>query len=174
MVDTLMFSPHTLIHNDLNNRNLCFETRPDADSRRLCVYDWEMVSLGCPQHDVVDFLAFTLPEHTTVTTWLKYRDIYRDHFTAKCKNFESDCESGMTTKSTIKESLQKSQFDLVFDMCVLELLYLKLMMCCTTYRCVKLPYLQRVMQNVGRYARYIVQQQLLQTFELERHDFVRD
>ena len=158
MVETLMSSPHTLIHNDLNNRNLCFETRPDTDSRRLCVYDWEMVSLDCPQRDVVDFLAFTLPEHTTVTTWLKYRDIYRDCLTAKCKDIESDYQCDKTTNDTIQKSLQKSQFDLVFDMCVLELLYLKLMMCCTTYRFIELPYLPKVMQNVGAYAKHVIKQ----------------
>ncbi len=51
--------PRTLIHNDFNPRNLCM--RPVGDGElRLCVYDWELATLGLPQHDVAEFLAFVL------------------------------------------------------------------------------------------------------------------
>ncbi len=57
--------PRTLIHNDFNPRNLCL--RPiGAGEMRLCVYDWELATLGLPQHDVAEFLAFVLPRDVDV------------------------------------------------------------------------------------------------------------
>ena len=57
--------PRTLIHNDFNPRNLCL--RPIGEGRlRLCAYDWELATLGLPQHDVAEFLAFVLPKNVDV------------------------------------------------------------------------------------------------------------
>jgi len=60
--------PRTLIHNDFNPRNLAF--RRSADQRRLCIYDWELATLGVPQHDLAELLCFVLP------TSLEARDLY--------------------------------------------------------------------------------------------------
>jgi len=50
--------PRTLIHNDFNPRNLAFRrTTPP----RVCVYDWELATLGVPQHDLAELLVFALP-----------------------------------------------------------------------------------------------------------------
>ncbi|MBA2301591.1 MAG: thioester reductase domain-containing protein [Acidobacteria bacterium] len=46
--------PRTLIHNDFNPRNVCIR------GRRLCAYDWELATLGAPQHDLAEFLCFVL------------------------------------------------------------------------------------------------------------------
>jgi hypothetical protein len=55
-------SPRTLIHNDFNPRNICL--RPSGkkmDGLRLCAYDWELATLGAPQHDLAELLCFVLP-----------------------------------------------------------------------------------------------------------------
>ncbi|MCP4871068.1 MAG: phosphotransferase [Proteobacteria bacterium] len=59
--------PRTLIHNDFNPRNLCL--RPVGDgATRLCVYDWELATLGLPQHDVAEFLSFVLSDSVDEAT----------------------------------------------------------------------------------------------------------
>lgn len=53
--------PRTLVHNDFNPRNVAL--RQDADAPgglRLCAYDWELATLGVPQHDLAEFLCFAL------------------------------------------------------------------------------------------------------------------
>jgi hypothetical protein len=50
--------PRTLIHNDFNPRNLALR---DDTSLRLCAYDWELATLGVPQHDLAELLCFVLP-----------------------------------------------------------------------------------------------------------------
>jgi thioester reductase-like protein len=52
--------PRTLIHNDFNPRNICL--RAHGDELRLCAYDWELATLGAPQRDLVELLAFVLPD----------------------------------------------------------------------------------------------------------------
>ncbi len=55
-------SPRTLIHNDFNPRNICLRPSGDtADGLRLCAYDWELATLGAPQHDLAELLCFVLP-----------------------------------------------------------------------------------------------------------------
>lgn len=49
--------PATLIHNDFNPRNLVLR---QADGQpQLCAYDWELATLGVPQHDLAELLCFT-------------------------------------------------------------------------------------------------------------------
>lgn len=49
----------TLIHNDFNPRNIAITERQGQPT--LCVYDWELASLGIPQRDLAEFLCFALP-----------------------------------------------------------------------------------------------------------------
>jgi hydroxymethylglutaryl-CoA reductase (NADPH) len=49
--------PQTLIHNDFNPRNIALRA---SGSLRLCAYDWELATLGAPQHDLAELLCFTL------------------------------------------------------------------------------------------------------------------
>jgi NADP-dependent 3-hydroxy-3-methylglutaryl-CoA reductase len=51
-------APRTLIHNDFNPRNLAF--RRDPDGPRLVAYDWELATLGLPQHDLAELLCYVL------------------------------------------------------------------------------------------------------------------
>jgi thioester reductase-like protein len=57
----LVGMPATLIHNDFNPRNLVLR---QADGR-LCVYDWELSTLGPPQHDLAELLCFTWQDNMT-------------------------------------------------------------------------------------------------------------
>jgi aminoglycoside phosphotransferase (APT) family kinase protein len=48
--------PRTLVHNDFNPRNIAL--RRDG---RLVAYDWELATVGVPQRDLAELLAFVLP-----------------------------------------------------------------------------------------------------------------
>ena len=50
--------PRTLIHNDFNTRNIML--RRTERGPRLCAYDWELATVGIPQRDLAELLAFTL------------------------------------------------------------------------------------------------------------------
>jgi aminoglycoside phosphotransferase (APT) family kinase protein len=50
--------PRTLIHNDFNPRNIAMRKTPEGP--RLCAYDWELATLGVPQHDLAELFAFVL------------------------------------------------------------------------------------------------------------------
>lgn len=87
-------APKTLTHNDCNPRNICIknptgggtlieptsETFPYPDTRTACIYDWELARVDIPQHDVAEFLAFTLPVETDMGTRLELIEFYRKHF----------------------------------------------------------------------------------------------
>lgn len=92
IVSDLDAAPQTMIHNDCNPRNICLRrvaqtsTRhgtptecPYEDQRCICIYDWELATINVPQHDVVEFLAFTLPPSTCLDKWLEVIDFYRKH-----------------------------------------------------------------------------------------------
>lgn len=51
--------PRTFIHNDCSPRNICLKDNIP------CIYDWELCEVGPPQRDFVEFMAFTISEHTT-------------------------------------------------------------------------------------------------------------
>lgn len=51
--------PRTLIHQDCNPRNIAF--RRKSSGPRLCVYDWELATLGIPQRDLAELMCFVLP-----------------------------------------------------------------------------------------------------------------
>ncbi|MEM6406133.1 MAG: phosphotransferase [Pseudomonadota bacterium] len=60
----------TLIHNDFNPRNLAF--RRHDDQLRVCVYDWELATIGLPQHDLAELLVFTLFKEQVVPEKITY------------------------------------------------------------------------------------------------------
>lgn len=67
--------PRTLIHNDFNPRNLAL--RKSADGRRLCAYDWELATLGVPQHDLAELLCFVLIPGCSREDVLHYIEVHR-------------------------------------------------------------------------------------------------
>ena len=68
--------PRTLIHNDFNPRNFCL--RPGKDGAgTLCVYDWELATIGLPQHDLAEFLSFMCTPQTTLEEVEYYSELHR-------------------------------------------------------------------------------------------------
>ena len=57
----------------------CGAVTPFADPRTLCIYDWELATVDIPQHDVAEFLAFTLQPSTPLTTRLELVEFYLQH-----------------------------------------------------------------------------------------------
>ncbi len=72
---TLEALPRTLIHNDFNPRNVAL--RPEPNSFRLCAYDWELATLGIPQHDLAELLCFVLPQESSRDEVLHYLEVHR-------------------------------------------------------------------------------------------------
>ena len=64
--------PRTLIHNDFNPRNICL--RNGTDALQLVAYDWELATIGAPQHDLAELLCFVLTERANrhdVYAWIE-------------------------------------------------------------------------------------------------------
>ncbi len=68
--------PQTLVHNDFNPRNIAF--RNDQGEVRLCAYDWELATLGLPQHDLAELLCFVLPPDCSRESVLEYIHLHRE------------------------------------------------------------------------------------------------
>ena len=67
--------PKTLIHNDFNPRNICL--RPTGDALTLCAYDWELATVGVPQHDLAELLSFVLTPNATAEEVSHYVELHR-------------------------------------------------------------------------------------------------
>ena len=52
---------------------------PFQDPRTLCMYDWELATVGVPQYDLAEFLCFTLQPSTPPSVWLSLLEFYRQH-----------------------------------------------------------------------------------------------
>jgi len=70
--------PQTLVHNDFNPRNIAFRSDNNNSEFRLCAYDWELVTIGVPQHDLAELLCFVLPPDCSRETVLKYLHLHRE------------------------------------------------------------------------------------------------
>jgi len=69
-------SPRTLIHNDCNPRNVAF--RRTAEGPRLVAYDWELATLGVPQHDLAELLCYVLTPQTPIDVVDKWVTLHRE------------------------------------------------------------------------------------------------
>jgi thioester reductase-like protein len=67
--------PRTLIHNDFNPRNITF--RETEAGLRLCAYDWELATVGAPQHDLAELLCFVLTPRSTGDEVDHYVELHR-------------------------------------------------------------------------------------------------
>ncbi|MCP3885412.1 MAG: NAD-dependent epimerase/dehydratase family protein [Propionibacteriaceae bacterium] len=65
----------TLIHNDFNPRNLVLRERNEQP--RLCVYDWELATVGAPQHDLAELLCFTWHNDMNESDLIQLLESYR-------------------------------------------------------------------------------------------------
>ncbi len=69
--------PCTLIHNDFNPRNLAFRRTGNGAGLELCAYDWELATLGVPQHDLAELLCFVLSPQATEEELGHYLELHR-------------------------------------------------------------------------------------------------
>ena len=79
----LEWLPQTLVHNDFNPRNIAFRNDNDKGDNnkgevRLCAYDWELATLGVPQHDLAELLCFVLPPDCSRESVLECIDLHRE------------------------------------------------------------------------------------------------
>lgn len=65
----------TLIHNDFNPRNLVL--REPNEQPRLCAYDWELATVGAPQHDLAELLCFTWHNDLNESDLIQLLETYR-------------------------------------------------------------------------------------------------
>jgi len=54
----------TIVHNDFNSRNIAV-----SKLGKIFVYDWELAVVSIPQRDIVEFLAFVLPQDFTAESF---------------------------------------------------------------------------------------------------------
>ncbi|PIS10288.1 MAG: hypothetical protein COT73_10165 [Bdellovibrio sp. CG10_big_fil_rev_8_21_14_0_10_47_8] len=73
--------PHTLIHNDLNPRNITF--RGSTQQPKPVFFDWELAGWGLPQRDAVELFAFTHEFHFSDEDFWKFFDEHRIHVQMK-------------------------------------------------------------------------------------------
>ena len=74
--------PKTLIHNDFNTRNIALRNPQSAkESHQVCIFDWELASIGLPQRDLAELLAFTLKPNTSRDTVIQYLEYHRQQLT---------------------------------------------------------------------------------------------
>jgi thioester reductase-like protein len=72
---TLEQLPQTLIHNDFNPRNIAL--RRGGGELVLCAYDWELATVGVPQHDLAELLCFVLPLDCSREMVSHYLELHR-------------------------------------------------------------------------------------------------
>lgn len=120
--------PRTLIHNDFNPRNMVL--RKPGGKSRLCVYDWELATLGVPQHDLAEFLCFTWHREMTGKDLDRILGTYRD-LLASLSGREIDLDEWRTG----------------FVLALQHLLINRLAMYTLMHRFRPLEYLPRVMGN---------------------------
>ena len=111
--------PKSVSHNDCNPRNVCLRKDPNPDKSHLCVYDWELAYIHVPQHDIAEFLMFTLSESTTKEEILEYVEYYRQKLVMEVRAFGN-------TKSVIETIENRDEFEKIFVYQVVEFLAVNL------------------------------------------------
>jgi thioester reductase-like protein len=69
--------PRTLIHNDFNPRNAVLRPPGGPGGGCLCAFDWELATLGVPQHDLAEFLCFTMTPECHREEVSHYLEVHR-------------------------------------------------------------------------------------------------
>lgn len=74
MIGAMQDQPTTLTHNDFNPRNICL--RQQGPQALPVVYDWELAMFQNPQHDLVEFLLFSLAPDDPLDLFDHYSRFY--------------------------------------------------------------------------------------------------
>jgi thiamine kinase-like enzyme len=128
-IDEMNAFPMTLTHNDFNCRNICL--RDETEEIRLVVYDWELACYQNPQHDVIEFLAYVLPEKTSKATIDEYAEYYRSRLEEK---------TGL--------SFSKDEFHRILYLNAVELGLVRFNLYLLSHNIVKFDFIERVYRNL--------------------------
>ena len=131
--------PKTLVHNDFNPRNICLRRQPEP---RLCVYDWELASVHVPQHDLVEFLAFTVEPGQAHGKFPEHAEFYRQQLAGR-----------VVDGTPVSRSLEPELFAEVLDYCAFDLLVQRLALYAMTHAVKQYPFLHRVVDSLFSYLR---------------------
>lgn len=123
--------PRTLIHNDFNPRNLAL--RPVDGGLRLCAYDWELATLGVPQHDLAELLCFVLKPATGRDEVQYYMSLHRQ-----------------LLEQASGDSIDPESWRRGFELSLADLMVNRLPMYTMAHTFRKLPFLERVVQTWRR------------------------
>lgn len=156
--------PRTLIHNDFNPRNLAFRRTGGGDgSPRACVFDWELATLGVPQHDLAELLCFALPASADAG-WV---DAMIEHHRARVAAhlFERDASGPRTNETNraprpgsptgLNASLPAAAWRRGVALCLNHLFIDRLPMYLLIHKLKPLPYLPRLLTNWQRLHRWL-------------------
>jgi hydroxymethylglutaryl-CoA reductase (NADPH) len=76
--------PKTIIHNDLNSRNIAIRRikAPNNSTTEAvpCIYDWELAVIDFPHRDIIEFLSFVLVENFKKEVFLEYLLFHYNQF----------------------------------------------------------------------------------------------
>jgi hypothetical protein len=123
--------PITLTHNDFHPRNICL--RQEENGMKMVVYDWELAAFQNPQHDLIEFLIYVLPEEATMETFHRYFEFY------------FKCLQEKTGKKLIKD-----EFIDVLYLNALELGVIRYNIYLLTHNLLKYEYIERVYKNLRK------------------------
>ena len=125
--------PRTLIHGDLNSRNIAI--RKDTGSIRVCVYDWELATLSVPQRDLAELLCFALTPDSSDEEIHYYVELHRD-----------------ALQRSLGGSLDRQAWNRGFQLAMRDLLVTRLPLYCLVHRLCPRPFLERVARTWRRLA----------------------
>lgn len=120
--------PVTLIHNDFNPRNIVLRT--GAGTTKLCAFDWELATVGVPQHDLAELLCFTWQGGMTAASLTTFLESHRRSLAA-AGNWQ----------------ISKDEWREGFALALQHLLINRLAMYTLMHRFRPLSYLPKVMRN---------------------------
>lgn len=158
--------PRTLIHNDFNPRNLGFRRATAGDPNpRACVFDWELATLGVPQHDLAELLCFALPsgaDATWVESMIEYhRARLAAHLLERGSSKPGAGQSGETLRPGAAASLHASRSASDWRRGValsLEHMFIdRLPMYLLIHKLKPLPYMARLIGNWQRLGHWLQQ-----------------
>jgi thioester reductase-like protein len=123
--------PRTLIHNDFNPRNITFKRTESGV--RLCAFDWELATLGVPQHDLAELLCFTITPDHSKNDVLRLLELHRQ-----------------TLQQATGRFIDAELWRLGFQLSLSDLILNRFPMYCLVHKFRRQPFLDRVIKSWRR------------------------
>ena len=107
-------SNKTLTHSDFSPRNVCLRKYPNSAGRYLCAFDWEHVKVNVPQRDVIEFLAYVLPQDVFTKRHLEHVEFYREKLYSALV---------LESEQFATESTRSEKFYETYNMCAIQFVF---------------------------------------------------